>query len=268
MSDLFSNLYDEVRSGIFQISFLDERDKRVGSGTAFFAHGFLITNFHVFISSESFRTVIKSGTEKKETNREYSFRRGELKRYLKQSSDENGYDYAALKLDDLDTSDVYRFSFQRPGLAMPGAQALLLGFPFNFSNLVMHQAMISSRIKSGVADVLLLDASVNPSNSGGPLLDPTTRRVLGIVTRRHTGISNQFDVLISSINESIAALQATRAGGGGVSIMGIDPIQGFEVVMRQIQGFAVELYRSANVGIGYAFEPTGIIEHLGIGAEV
>lgn len=56
-------------------------------------------------------------------------------------------------------------------------------------------------------NVIQLDASVNNGNSGGPLVDLNTKKVVGIVTRKDTGLYKQFDDLIASFDTNIEVLK-------------------------------------------------------------
>lgn len=75
------------------------------------------------------------------------------------------------------------------------------------------------------ADVLQLDGSINPSNSGGPVIDPESSEVLAYVVRAQTGLMEGFDVLIDIFAANVEVLSQTRAS---MSIGGVDPSRGYE----------------------------------------
>jgi S1-C subfamily serine protease len=102
--------------------------------------------------------------------------------------------------------------------------------------------------------VIQLDASVNQSNSGVPLLDGETGQVLSMVTRKGTGPSNLFDELLSVFDKNVTALSAAT---GMIGLGSVDPIAAIIAGQRQMKALASEIQRSANVGIGYAFS----VEH-------
>jgi S1-C subfamily serine protease len=115
---------------------------------------------------------------------------------------------------------------------------------------VCHAGLISSIYPSGPTQILQIDGSVNASNSGGPLIDAETGDVLGIVTRKATGLSRMFQELLQSFENNIQVMQASQ---GMVGLAGVDPIAALIASQRQLQHVAREIERSANVGIGYAF---------------
>jgi S1-C subfamily serine protease len=136
-------------------------------------------------------------------------------------------------------------------------EVAFLGYPFEHLNLTCHAGTISSYYTSGRATIVQLDASVNPSNSGGPLLDVNTGRVIGIVTRRATGLTQAFAALRQTIHNNIAQLLVAQQGGT-VALFGMSPIQAIELGQNQMLMTLGEIERQANVGIGYAMS----IEHI------
>jgi hypothetical protein len=96
--------------------------------------------------------------------------------------------------------------------------------------------------------MLKLDMSVNPSNSGGPLIDLNSGRVSGVVARKSTGLSSAFEELRDSFDANLKALKEA----GGIAMSGIDPFEVMRATQYQMKAVAIELERSAQVGIGWA----------------
>ena len=86
-------------------------------------------------------------------------------------------------------------------------------------------------------------------------MDIESGKVLGIITRKATGLSRMFQELLQSFETNIQAFQAAK---GMIGLAGIDPMAALEISQRQMQHVAHEIERSANVGIWYAFS----IEHV------
>ena len=170
-------------------------------------------------------------------------------------SDQKNYDFAVLRIPQLQERGLFQFSLVSPTEKKVGEPVVVLGFPLEHRNLVCHQGTISSFYPSGPANVIQLDASVNQSNSGGPLLDAETGDVIGIVTRKGTGLSRLFDELLSVFDKNVAALSAAT---GMIGLGPIDPVAAIIAGQHQMKALASEIQRSANVGIGYAFS----IEHV------
>ncbi len=56
-----------------------------------------------------------------------------------------------------------------------------------------------------------------------------------------------------SFDGNIRALEAASASGG-ISLMGINPIDVLIIGQKQMKSASLELRRSSNVGIGYAYD--------------
>ena len=165
-------------------------------------------------------------------------------------SPEQELDLAILKLSEPELERRYRFTISdKPPLV--GTQVIVFGYPYNSHVLTSHVGYVSAAYSEETAEVLQLDASVNPSNSGGPVVNATTGEVIGYVTRAQTGLLRDFDNLIAALESNVTALSAPV--GASISIGGLDPRQAFLVTMNALGQLALNMRRSANVGIGYAF---------------
>lgn len=77
----------------------------------------------------------------------------------------------------------------------PGEDALVIGYPLGNLVLTSVRAMIAARFPSTLENrtkpttLLKLDAAVNKGNSGGPVIDVLTGRVVGIVNLREGSLS-------------------------------------------------------------------------------
>jgi hypothetical protein len=99
---------------------------------------------------------------------------------------------------------------------------------------------------------LAVDSSAvgaNPSNSGGPVIDPESRELVGWVVRAHTGLDTDFDDLIQQLSKNVEQLANP---GARMSIGGVDPVQGLRASMAAMVKVAMNMKRTANVGIAYA----------------
>lgn len=246
---ILSQIVDIVRSGVVHINYT-KNGERVCSGSGFMVNGFLVTNYHVFLVPKDSVVVIRTNNSNSSNLLDgYQLTYSDFQEMLKTFSSRNSYDFAVLDIPELRKLNLYNFSFGEPATKRIGDSVFFLGYPLEHLNLVCHSGIISSFYKSGVVDVLQIDASVNKSNSGGPLLDPETGKVIGIITRKATGLTKLFDELRSITRQNIQVLDTAR----GVAIGGIDVMEGLAVGQRQILQLTDEIERSANVGIGYAF---------------
>jgi hypothetical protein len=240
-----------VRSGLFQIVFF-KNDQRIGGGSAFLVNDLLVTNNHVYAGHLKANRVEIRRDDASVTE----FIAQEFASKLVTGSDKQSYDYAVLKVPEVLRPNDHQFTLEPRGARRIGDAIALLGFPFEHDNLTCHQGIISSFYRSGIVEVIQVDASVNAGNSGGPLIDPETGVAFGIVTRKETGLSQIFVQLRQTLNTNIEMLQRS---GSRALIGTIDLVQATIASQNQMLLTLDEIERQANVGIGYAFSAEHIL---------
>lgn len=251
-----ADTFGRVRSGLVHIVFLDDRDTAVASGTGFLSNGYLITNNHVFAGPPNTRVLLRrEGQQKSEAA---TISRKDLAARLVTGSDRNSYDFAVLRAPEIIGEGVHQFTLRSPAEKKIGEPVALIGFPLEHQNVTCHAGIISSFYESGVAQIVQIDASVNAGNSGGPLIDPETGEVLGIVTRKGTGLTKLFDHLRTSIANNIKLIESS-ASGIFINMGGYDPLRGAIAGQQQIYRLLDEIERQANVGIGYAISSAHLL---------
>lgn len=254
-----ADLVDEVRSGVIHIEYSIDQ-VRIGSGTGFMCRNRLVTNNHVYQAQGNPRVTLAWQRDADVVSREtVEMPYVEFQKCFESGSPEQYADFAILNVPQLFDKALYQFQVgSRVGCRI-GDEVVLLGFPFEQRHLACHVGRISSFNVQNSIEVIQLDASVNPSNSGGPLVDPITGRVIGIVTRKGTGLTHAFDELERILAQNVSRLgamipleaRAPRLPGISLGNVALDG-------QEQLLQLAKEIRRSANVGIGYAFA----IDHL------
>lgn len=248
-----------VRSGLFQITFINANNKKIGSGSAFSVNNLLVTNNHIYAGHLGAHRVglrrddMPSGEFRIFSPQEFASRL---------IAGSQACDYAVLKVPEILKGTDHQFSLEAPKYRRIGNPIALLGFPLEHDNLTCHQGIISSIHQQhfeGVVDLIQVDASVNAGNSGGPLIDPATGAVIGIVTGKATGLSKVFDELRNSVRQNIKAVEAVR-GGGQVRILGVDLVQVIIASQKQMLVTMDEIERQTNVGIGYAISASHLLD--------
>lgn len=163
-------------------------------------------------------------------------------------------DYAFLKLDDPKFAGRHQFEFAADDeFPKVGEQIGFLGFPFGTIHLTAHLGYVSSVHEEAGVEKIQIDGSVNGGNSGGPAINLASGKVIGIVTRAHSGfVAEQFNKLLQSFDQNISVLK--QAGQmGGIDMMGVNIMDALSVSQAGMKEVAMNLRRSANVGIGFAF---------------
>jgi len=119
-------------------------------------------------------------------------------------------------------------------------------------NLTSSTGIISAKYRKNSVDYIQIDANTNAGNSGGPLVDKESLSVVGVITRKETGLDKDFNQLINSFGQNIQVLKQAQQNGS-IGMMGINPIQMFEISQTQMLVVSNNIKRSANTGISYAF---------------
>lgn len=255
-------LISRVRSGIVQFIFELDRE-RVGSGSGFLVEGGIVTNSHVI--REGKYDVVSIRFSDKDPADATSYIRistVNVDEMVLAESPKDERDYAFLAMNELEFENRHKFNFIGSSNLNVGEKIVFLGFPFGMPQLTAHIGHISSiHTNDRDIDIIQIDGSVNGGNSGGPLLKIEDGLVAGIVTKAVTGlIEQQFNQLISALKQNQAALQNKS---GGVFMKGIDPINAIRASFAAMEQIAINLKRTANVGIGYAYSSNYVRDILG-----
>jgi len=249
---MYRDTWINCHSSICSLNFLNQQGNRIGSGTGFKIGNYLVTNHHVYIAPGAANVELRFVNEDGHTTRAAkTITYLVFQQRLQIGLPETSWDYAILTLNDAEFNAIPSLTLSDSSTIRIGQRIAVLGFQFDQINLSIKQGILSSRYTRVGVKYLQVDASVNQGNSGGPLINVDNNRVVGIVTRKHTGLTNAFDNLFQSFESNMLALQASK---GVIELGGIDPIKVLIVGQNQMKSTAKEIRRSANVGIGYAYE--------------
>lgn len=244
-------LWTQVHPAICSLTF-SAAGVRISSGTGFKVGARLITNNHVVQvpgATDVTLRFVKADGFSDAASRKITV--GEFQRRLLDGDPKEGWDFAIYDLSWPEFKSIPSLALAPSTSLSIGDPIAFLGFQFENPNLAIHSGTLASRFVQAGVKYLQLDASVNQGNSGGPLVNPESSLVVGIVTRKATGLTKQFDDLLESFDLNMAAL---KAAGSIIRVGAVDPIEAIMVSQEQMKRVALEIRRSANVGIGYAYE--------------
>lgn len=244
------------RSGVVRLAFFKGAEE-VGNGSGFLSSGFLVTNSHVIRPPGPFDAVeITFGDQDSNPITPIRYLPETLYSNIVSESPKGEFDYAILKLDEAELSRRFQFSIRHMKAEIVGEQILFFGFPFKSQHLTSHLGYISADFSENNVHIFQIDGSVNPGNSGGPLVHIASEDAIGIVTRTKTGLEEDFDDLVEAIKGNVNVLERAK---GIMSTRGVDPYQATQVTMKILAKLSKNIKRSANVGIGYAFSAEHIL---------
>jgi len=250
---MYRDLWKKIYKSVCSITLLKD-DERISSGTGFKVNNKLITNYHIFEIPTATHIQLRFVNEDGYTN---SFLKvisvNELLKKLTDSMPEDSWDYAIFNIDWPELKSIPSLNLCRKDDFAIGQSVVLFGYQFDQPNLSIHEGILSSRFVRCTVKYLQVDASVNQGNSGGPLIDPNALEVIGIITRKGTGLTKQFDKLLESFTRNIKILE-NASKGGTIHMFNINPIEAMKISQVQMAKISHEIKRSSNVGIGYAYE--------------
>jgi Trypsin-like peptidase domain len=252
------DLFAACRSGVAQICLERGRD-RLTAGSAFLVAGGLVTNSHVFRDIDFDVAVLRF--DDIDYANGVRLTREVCIAAIEYESPLDEHDVAFLRLNEPEFKNRHTFQFGDSAQLRVGDETGFLGYPFQMPNLTCHIGTVSSLHRNGQVDIIQVDGSVNGGNSGGPLIELTNGHVVGIITRAEIGfLADQFDQLIAALRRNVELLQQNP--GVRAVLGGVDAREGFRASHAAMLQIAMNLRRSANVGIGYAFSANHIRDRI------
>lgn len=143
----------------------------------------------------------------------------------------------------------------RPKVVRPlerGLEVIFSGFPHGISHLLVQRAVVAGLLSDRA---FYIDGSVNGGNSGGPIIDISDGRILGIVTQRRF-LGGQDLAHLQRAAEQVREYCREIAGRFSVEIMGID-FGAFSRLMAEgmlVLRKVLEANTNTGIGIGFSIE--------------
>lgn len=117
------------------------------------------------------------------------------------------------------------------------------GHPLGYSELLVHKGTVSGPAKDGFS----IDAAVNKGNSGGPVVNPESGDVLGIVTLK--GAVTPED--LEELHEAWTELYFASKGSGATMVMnGVDQRKLNQLIAHSFDTLNQLIQENSNTGIG------------------
>lgn len=255
------DLWKKIQASVCSLTF-ENANGRISSGSGFKVGDLLVTNNHVIQVPTAKRIWVRSvKSDGHSPSLNISLGHLEFRTLLVEGDPETAWDFAILKIPGPEFQALPSLELAEDDLCI-GDQIAILGFQFDQAHLSMHMGHLASEYDRAGVRYLQLDSSVNHGNSGGPLVGVSSGKVYGLVTRKATGLTEQFDALMRSFQHNITQLQKMQQNGGTVFVAGLDPVSAMMATQEQMKKIAQEIGRSANVGIGYAYHIRKVRESL------
>jgi hypothetical protein len=141
-----------------------------------------------------------------------------------------------------------------------GLPIAVIGYQLEHKNLALKAGIISSLYTNSKGlSFIQYDGTLKPGNSGAPLLDAETGRVIGVVTNREMGISKSYKELMEIIDSNLKILKEHE---GKPDAIDVDMAQVLFANQSQIKHIAREFFLNATFSIRYALDIGHVVEYL------
>lgn len=159
------------------------------------------------------------------------------------------FDFAILKIDNKTIEPLQIGKYDDVEI---GNEIIFSGFPLSSQHLTNHTGIISAKYVRKIGNVdqnfYQIDGSINKGNSGGPLISLVDQKVIGIISTREGGISNELDAIRKKIKYQ-------KNQGSSIHLQGVDHAS---VLVELID----TLDKYISVGIGRAVSIEYAIKYL------
>jgi S1-C subfamily serine protease len=211
-----------------------------GSGFGYRTDTIVVTNHHVIELNLISKIPITVFTESGE----------KISSTLVSYSPKDQHDFAIIKLDHKPREK--RIILQ-PSTGVPlerGTKIVFAGFPHGIPDLLVQEAIVSAPLGN---HAFYIDGSVNGGNSGGPVINPLTNEVIGIITQRRFlggGDLEAIGLKVKALSNHCTKI----AQQGSVELMGINFGEFAGFVGQGLAAISEVIKANANSGIGIGFK--------------
>jgi len=208
-----------------------------GSGFHFLRESIVLTNCHVVEAHLAKGAPVTASTEDGETS--------ELK--LLAHSPAADHDFAVLELSSSLGTGRRVLEPLEAEHTPRGAQVAFSGFPHGVRDLLVHKGFVSGPF----GDLgFYIDGNVNPGNSGGPIVEFLSGKVVGIASARRFVGAQDMEAIGDECAKLIEHLQRIGSSGSAVQIMGVDFVEFARLMAQSLNLVKQALDANANTGIG------------------
>jgi len=250
---MYKKLWKDFHSAVCSINFYSDNGIKLTSLTGFKVNSFIVTDEYIYKITKCdevlFQFVDDDGFTIKHTIKmafnEFTERINRIAEF-----EEEGY--ALIDIEDLDVKVIPSLSIDTDLQVGIGESIGVIGYHIDQENLSLKNGIVSSFFKSPNGKRFIqFDAAIKQGNSGSPLINLKTGKIIGVVGYRLSSITKSYEAFKHIINENLKLLKKSE---GKMNILDIDPIQVLIANQHQLKQISREFYRSASMTFGYAHE--------------
>lgn len=258
---MFADVWKKSRNSVCVLRFYNEKGILADTLSGFKVRSSLVTAEEAFFISNASKVVISFCSDSADSpmaSLEIPYKEfvADFGVGLKRNSE----GYAIFNLDLPDFAEVPSLEFANFDDSPIGRELMFIGYQEGLPCQVLKKAFVTSSFRNSFDRLtLVLDGNFGYGNSGGPLIDPKTGKVLGIVNRRITASAKYFEKLVTTINENINMLKQIE---GRFAIDNVDPVQVLIVNQNQIKFLSKNIYQHSNSLQAFAILPEPLIGYF------
>jgi len=258
---MYKQLWQDFHNAVCSINFYSDKGIKLTSFTGFKANQFIVTDERVYSLTNYDRVVFQfvhnDGFTHNQTihltYHEFTDRINRLTEYEKEG-------YALIDIEDIDNLDIPSMIIETGSSVSVGESIGVIGYHIDQENISLHKGIVSSFFKSPDGKRFIqFDAAIKQGNSGSPLINLSTGKVIGVVGYRLSSITRAYESFKLILDENLKMLKKSE---GKMTILDIDPIQVLVANQHQLKQISREFYRSATLSFGYAHEIHSIFNYI------
>lgn len=258
---MYKKLWNELYASICSMNFFSDNGIKLTSLSGFKVNGNIVTDELIYkvqkCEEVTFQFVKDDG---------YSLGRmirmpfTEFSERVNRVAEYEGEGYAIIDFEDLDIADIPSLKLDTDQACCIGQEIIVIGHHSDQENVSLRKGIVSSFFKTSKDKKLIqFDSFIKQGNSGSPLINVNTGKVIGVVGYRLSPITKTYETFKNIIEENLLLLKKSE---GKMNILDIDPIQVLIANQNQLKQMNKEFYRLASMSYGYAHPVQGLEKYI------
>lgn len=248
---MYRTIWKRCVHSVAQLNFYTDLDIKILTLTAFKIRNFLITDEGIrkispfdkveikFVDKDGYTPIASKVLKKSDLDKRTIL--GFNNKYL---------NFVVINIDFEEFKNIPSLSLGEEEDVEIGQPVATLGYQVFQENLSIKQGIISSFHFSEEGNKYIqIDTSIKTGNAGSPLINLETGKIIGVVGHKLSEISQSYRKLKNIMNSNINLLKKYQ---GKYNLEDIDPVQVLIANQNQIKYITKEIYRIADMGVGYA----------------
>jgi hypothetical protein len=249
---MYSTIWRKLHASVCSINFFSDNGIKLSSLTGFRAGNNIITDEFIYKAPKCEEVTLQFVKDDGYTvSHVIRMSYSELTERINRLVEFENEGYAIIDMDQSELNGIPSLDIEIEHNYTIGQQIVVIGYHIDQDNLSIKNGIISSFFKVHNKRYIQFDAALKQGNSGSPLIDLNTGKVIGLVGYRLSAISKSYEAFKKIIEDNLKMLKKSE---GKMNIMDVDPIQVLMANQNQLKQISKEFYRSATMSFGYAHE--------------